>query len=523
MPRLQEMELKMRPALAIVTLSIVLFLCSAGEASAANMPAAQAPPAAPAAAAPAPAMGGDSSVQQSITLDGRVIAYTATAGTITLKDDQGDPTCSMFYVAYTEDGISDLTHRPVTFFYNGGPGSASVFLRMASFGPKRVLMSDAAHTPPAPYELVDNQYSLLDKSDLVFIDAPGTGFSRLAPTSKPEDFYGVDQDARAFKQFIEHYLSQNGRWNSPKFLFGESYGTTRSAVVANLLQQDGTDLNGVVLLSSALNFGTGFIDGDGLDNLYIGYLPTEAAIAWYHDKVPNRPAQLAPFVQSVREFAIGEYADALLKGSTLGSAERNDVIHKLHAYTGISEQYYRNADLRVEPGEFEKELLRTDYRTVGRLDGRFAGIDNKAIGDQPDYDATSTNAEVTAFNDYVRTVLHFQTDLSYNTLDFNINQSWDLTHTVDGNKELLPDVLPDLHDAMTQNPQLRLFSANGYYDMATPFFGTQYSLNHMNLDPSLRSNITYGFYESGHMVYLHEPALAQFRADLERWYDTALH
>jgi carboxypeptidase C (cathepsin A) len=508
----------MKRAIAIATLMAAL--CTGSAAQAAEMPASQG--GAPAAAAPA-AASSDSAVHQTITLDGRVIPYTATAGTIVLKDAQGQATCSMFYVGYTADGVTDLSRRPVTFLYNGGPGAASVFLRMASFGPKRVLMTDAANTPPSPYELVDNQYSLLDKTDLVFVDAPGTGFSRLAPTARPEDFYGVDQDARAFKRFVDSYLSQNGRWNSPKFLFGESYGTTRSAVLANMLQQSGTDLNGVVLLSSALNFGTGFLDGDGLDDLYIGYLPTEAAIAWYHNKVPNKPAQLAPFVETVRQFAIGEYGDALLKGSTLSASERDDVVRKLHAYTGLSEQYLRNADLRVEPGEFEKELLRSDYRTVGRLDGRFVGIDNKAIGDAPDYDATNTNAEITGFNDYVRSVLHYQTDLTYEQLSFEVNNAWDLTHTIDGNKQVVPDVLPDLHDAMTQNPHLRVFSANGYYDMATPFFGTQYSLLHMNLDPSLRGNISYGFYESGHMVYLHEPALAQFRADLERWYDSALH
>ena len=519
MSYLHDSEQTMKRAIATVALSIAL--CAGSVAHAAEMPASQG--AQGAAAPPAAASPGDSSVHQTITLDGRVIPYTATAGTIVLKGAQGQPTCSMFYTGYTEDGVTDFSRRPVTFFYNGGPGGSSLPLRMASFGPKRVLMTDAAHTQAAPYDLVDNQDSLLNKSDLIFVDAPGTGFSRLAAGAQPSDFYGVDQDARAFKQFVERYLSQNSRWNSPKFLFGESYGTTRSAVLANLLQQDGTDLNGVVLLSSALNFGTGFIDGDGLDYVYIGYLPTEAALAWYHDKIPNRPAQLAPFVENVRDFAIGEYADALLKGSTLSSAERDDVVRKLHAYTGISERYYRNADLRVEPGEFEKELLRTNYRTIGRLDGRFLGIDNKAVGDTPDYDAANINPEVTAFNDYVRSVLHFQTDLQYDTLDLDINQAWDLTHTVDGNKELLADVLPDLHDAMTQNPQLRVFSANGYYDMATPFFGTQYSLSHMNLDPSLRGNITYGFYESGHMVYLHEPALAQFRADLERWYDSALH
>jgi len=516
---LNDMEQKkMKAVLAALAFSVVLV--SAAPSRAAGTPSAQSaqPASAPQSGAP-----GDSSVHQTITLDGKAIPYTATAGTIALKDAQGNTTCTMFYVGYTADGVADLSRRPVTFFYNGGPGSASVFLHMGSFGPKRVLTADGQHTQPSPYQLVDNQYSLLDKTDMVFVDAPGTGFSRLAPSAKPEDFYGVDQDGTAFKEFVERYLGQNGRWNSPKFLFGESYGTTRSAVLANLLQQDGNDLNGVILLSSALNFATGFIDGDGLDSLYIGYLPTESAIAWYHNKIPNRPAQLAPFVQSARDFAIGEYADALLQGSTLSASERDDVVRKMHAFTGLSERFIRNADLRVEPGEFEKELLRADNRTVGRLDGRFLGIDNKAVGDTPDYDPTSTNAEVTALNDYVRSGLHYQTDLIYDQLSFAVNSAWDLTHTIDGNKESIADVLPDLHDAMTQNPHLRVFSANGYYDMATPFFGTQYALTHMNLDPSLRANITYGFYESGHMVYLHEPALAQFRADLERWYDSALH
>jgi len=467
----------------------------------------------------------DSSVHDSLTIGGRAIPYTATAGTITLKDASGAPSCSMFYVAYTADGVVNPAGRPVTFFYNGGPGSSSVWLRMASFGPKRVEIANATATAPAPYSLVDNESSLLDKTDMVFVDAPGTGFSRLLGGAKPEQFYGVDQDGRAFKQFVERYITQNSRWNSPKFLFGESYGTTRSAVLVNLLQRDGMDFNGVVLLSSALNYGTEFVDGDGLDDAYIGYLPTEAAVAWYHNKVPNKPANLAAFLQQVEGFALGEYADALFKGARLGNSERDDVVRKLHEYTGISELYYRHADLRVEPGEFEKELLRDQYRTTGRLDARYLGIDAKAIGDFPDYDAASSgsaSAEVSAFNDYVRTTLKYQTDLIYDPLDFRVNQKWDLTHNIDGNQIPLPDVVQDLHDAMTQNPHLLVFSANGYYDMATPFFGTVYTLNHMELDPSLRNHITYGFYESGHMVYLNSSALAQFRSDLSRWYDAAL-
>ncbi len=467
----------------------------------------------------------DSSVHDSLTIGGRAIPYTATAGTITLKNASGAPACSMFYVAYTADGIVNPAGRPVTFFYNGGPGSSTVWLRMASFGPKRVEIANATATAPAPYTLVDNEFSLLDKTDMVFVDAPGTGFSRLLGGATPEQFYGVDQDGRAFKQFVERYITQNSRWNSPKFLFGESYGTTRSAVLVNMLQQDGMDFNGVVLLSSALNFGTEFVDGDGLDDAYIGYLPTEAAVAWYHNKLPHKPANLAAFMQRVEDFALGEYADALLKGARLGNSERDDVVRKLHEYTGLSELYYRHADLRVEAGEFEKELLRDQYRTTGRLDARYVGIDGKAIGDFPDYDPASSgsaSAEVSAFNDYVRTALKYQTDLIYDPLDSGVNQKWDLTHSIDGNQIPLPDVVQDLHDAMTQNPHLLLFSANGYYDMATPFFGTVYTLNHMALDPSLRSHITYGFYESGHMVYLNPTALAQFRSDLSRWYDAAL-
>jgi carboxypeptidase C (cathepsin A) len=286
------------------------------------------------------------------------------------------------------------------------------------------------------------------------------------------------------------------------------------------------DFNGVVLLSTVLNYATDF-GGDGLDTEYIGYLPTEAAIAWYHNKIPNRPPDLAGFLRGVRQFAIGDYAHALLKGATLSDAERGSIARKLYEYTGISEEFYRHADLRVEPGEFEKELLRDRYRITGRLDGRFLGIDGKATGDTPDYDPADTafaSAYVSAFNAYVRGDLRYQTDLFYKPTNYGeINGPWDLKHTIDGNQIPWPDVVQDLHDAMTQNPQLRVFSANGYFDMATPFFATEYTLDHMALDPSLRGHISYGYYGSGHMVYLHAAALAQFKSDLARWYDSVLH
>jgi carboxypeptidase C (cathepsin A) len=466
----------------------------------------------------------DSITHGSVTIGGRRIGYTAVAGTIGLKDDKGRTTCSMFYTSFSADGVADVSRRPVTFFYNGGPGSSTVWLRMGSFAPKRVVSSEAQHTPPAPYQLIDNGYSLLDKSDLVFVDAPGTGFSRLAPTSKPEDFFGVDQDARAFRQFVERYITKNARWNSPKFLFGESYGTTRSAALVNLLQQGGMDFNGVVLLSSALNYATDF-GGDGLDIEYIGYLPSEAAVAWYHKKIPNRPASLAAFETQVRTFALGDYARALLKGAGLSANERDAIARKLQDYTGISEQFYRQADLRVEPDEFEKELLRDQYRVTGRLDGRFLGIDAKATGDSPDYDPADTamaSAFNSAFNAYVRGDLKYQTDLLYKPTAYGETRSWDFSHAIDGNQIPWPDVVIDLHDAMTQNPHLYVFSANGYYDMACPFFATEYTLDHMPLDPSLRGHISYGYYESGHMVYLRVAALARLKSDLAKWYDTVL-
>jgi carboxypeptidase C (cathepsin A) len=286
----------------------------------------------------------------------------------------------------------------------------------------------------------------------------------------------------------------------------------------------GIQLNGIILLSSVINFQE-FVDGDGSDTPYVEYLPTEAAIAWYHHKVANRPADLGSFLGQVKQFAIGEYADALLKGAWLSSTERNDVVRKLHAYTGISEQFIRDDNLRVEPGEFEKQLLHTKSEITGRLDARFIGVDTSPTGQSPDYDPASTYIEgayTAAFNDYVRDDLKYHTELAYKPTNYEeINQTWDPKHTVDGNQFQVADLMPDLRDVMSQTPHLKVFSAGGYYDMATPFFGTDYLLAHLGIEPSLQKNISYGYYESGHMVYLHLSALAQFKADLARFYDTA--
>ncbi|MEO8810751.1 MAG: peptidase S10, partial [Rhodanobacter sp.] len=341
----------------------------------------------------------------SVRIDGRNVAYKATAGNLLVKDDKGKPMVSMFYVAYTVDSGSGhggkSANRPLTFLYNGGPGSSSMWLHMGSFGPVRVANQGDQPIPPPPYATVPNQYSLLDKSDLVFIDAPGTGYSRLVGDAKGKDFYGIDQDADAFAKFITRYVGDHQRWNSPKFLFGESYGTTRSAVLAKVLQERGMELNGIVLMSSILDFSVWA--NTGVDHGYIVNLPTEAAIAWYHDKVPNKPTDLASFIDVVRRFASTDYTLALAKGDAITPPEADRIASQLSQYTGLSTTYIKEANLRIDPSRFRKELLRDQRRTVGRLDGRFEGIDADAAGETPDGDAASdaaTGAYSAAFNQY---------------------------------------------------------------------------------------------------------------------------
>lgn len=465
--------------------------------------------------------------RHSVRIDGRTINYKATAGTLLIRDDKNKPTVSVFYVAYTADkGSADAgksNGRPVTFMFNGGPGSSSMWLHMGSFGPVRVANSGDKPIPPPPYTTVPNQYSLLDKTDLVFIDAPGTGYSRLVGEAKDKDFYGVDQDAHAFAKFITRYVSENHRWNSPKFLFGESYGTTRSAVLVKLLQKQGMEFNGVVLMSSILDFSV-WAD-TGVDHGYIVNLPTEAAIAWYHNKVPNKPADLTTFVQSARDFASGDYARALSKGDALSAAERDRTAQQMSQYLGLSPSYLKQANLRVSPSRFRKELLRDQRRTVGRLDGRFEGIDPDAAGETPDGDAASdaaTGAYLAAFNQYATGNLDYHEEQPYLPNNYSvINRHWDWTRKDGQGFTQAPYVGSDLADAMRRNPHLKVFSANGYYDLATPFYATEFDLTHLGLDPSISKNIEYGFYASGHMIYFDIEALKQVKADLARFYDEA--
>ncbi|HLI97355.1 MAG TPA: hypothetical protein VKT72_14900 [Candidatus Baltobacteraceae bacterium] len=460
-------------------------------------------------------------------VDGQAIAYSARAGTITLRNDKDQITCRMFYVAYTKDG-ADLGKRPITFFYNGGPGSSTIWLRMASYGPVRVAVTNGAATPPAPYNLVDNHDSLLDKTDEVFVDAPNTGYSRVIGYGKPADFMGIDQDGHAFTQFITRYLSQFNRWNSPKFLFGESYGTTRDAVLSNMLQEANVQFNGIVFQSSILNFGLtglgGFEPIGGGDWAYVLYLPSEAATAWYHHRIPGQRGSLSSFLHVVEAFAGGEYLHALAKGDTLDASTREDVVNKLHDYLGLSEQYIRNAHMRIAYSAFTKELMRDQDIVLGRYDSRYAlyGVDR--MGDRPDYDPSDVgmnSAVVSTWNQYVREQLHYNTNLEYRPTSYGpiLGARWDMHHNGD---DPPPNVVPDLARAMSQNPHLQVFSANGYYDFATPFFATEYTLEHMDIAPPLQKNITFGFYQSGHMIYLNPSARVAYKNDLDRWYDKTL-
>ena len=460
--------------------------------------------------------------KHSVRINGRTISYKATAGTLLIKDDKDKPTVSFFYVAYTvDDGKS--SKRPVTFMYNGGPGSSTMWLHMGSFGPVRVANQGDQPIPPPPYQTVSNDESLLDKSDLVFIDAPGTGYSQLTGAAEGKDFYGVDQDADAYAKFITRYVSNNHRWNSPKFLFGESYGTTRSAVLVKDLQEQGMEFNGVVLMSSILDFNVWATTG--VDHAFVVNLPSEAAIAWYHNKVPNKPADIASFLAGVRHFADTDYTLALAKGDAIEPAEADRIANQLSQYIGLSPTYIKEANLRIDPSRFRKELLRDEHRTVGRLDGRFQGIDPDAAGETPEGDAASdaaTGAYLAAFNQYATNELKFTQENPYLPNNYDvINRGWDWKRKEGHGFTQAPYVGSDLAAAMRRNPHLKVFSANGYFDLATPFYATEFDLGHLGLEPSIHKNIEFGFYPSGHMIYFEVNALKQLKGDLSRFYDEA--
>jgi carboxypeptidase C (cathepsin A) len=465
-----------------------------------------------------------------VAIDGRRIDYSAVAGTLVVRpkgeedsasDAAGEPpdaahakpphtAAVMSYVAYFAAGND--TRRPVMFLYNGGPGSASVWLHLA-LGPRRIVTSNDSHTPAAPYRLIDNAYSLLDTADLVFIDAPSTGFGKVVGKDKDKAFFGIDGDADAFAEFITQFLSKFGRWNSPKYLFGESYGTTRSAVMARILETEkNIDLNGVILLSQILCFDADPNDiehNPGVDLGYALVLPSFAATAWYHKKLPDPPGSLDALLPAVEKFALTEYTAALAAGNSLDPAQRKAVLDKLHRYTGLPVAYLDKANLRVTAGEFAKNLNDDAELTTSRLDTRFTGPHMDSLSKEVEYDpqqASISSAYVSAYNDYARKQLGFSADKVYKLWSTDI-KSWNWSHAFPpGGSPTGANVIPDLAAAMKYNPNLAIQMEAGYYDLATPFFEAVYELQHLPLPAKQQANIEMKFYPAGHMIYAHEPS-----------------
>ncbi len=461
-----------------------------------------------------------------ITIGGVELKYTVTAGTVVLKEEtdrekdyEGEtPKAQFFFVAYVKDGEENPAGRPLTFSFNGGPGSSSVWLHMGLLGPRRVVMQEEGGLPKPPFRLTDNEYSLLDTTDLVFIDPVGTGYSRPADGEKGKQFHGFKKDIESVGDFIRLYTTRYNRWLSPKFLIGESYGTTRASALSGYLQQrHGMYLNGIMLVSTVLDFGTiDFTPGNELP--YVLFLPSYAATAWYHGALQDA-GTLENLLAEVEAFAVDEYAPALLKGAALSGEARSAIIEKLARYTGISADYLDRSNLRVSDFRFFKELLRSRGRTVGRLDSRFLGIDKDTLGEGTYNDPSYTNLigpYTAGLYDYVRRELHFEKDISYEILTGKVHP-W--SYAEHENQHVY--VGETLRQAMTINPHLKVFIANGYYDLATPYFATEYVFNHLGLDETLRGNLSMAYYEAGHMMYIHQPALVQMKKDLAGFIEQA--
>jgi len=523
--------------------SLLLGSAALAMLTAAPLRADEAKPAAPAAAATKPA--GPNRIFQpsevtstgSVTIGGKALAYQAVAGTLVVhgpgwddvawreqaaapspdKDKDGLPAeAAMFYTAYFKQGGG--ASRPVIFLYNGGPGSATLWLHMGAFGPRRVVVREDGHTPPAPYPMVSNAFSLLDVADLVFIDAPGAGFSRIASKDKEKAFWGVDADGHAFTRFIQQFLGKYGRWNSPKYLFGESYGTTRSAVLANELASAASiDLNGVILLSTIMNFdlspdSPGY--NPGVDTAYLTALPTYAATAWYHNRLPGtRPAALEPFLREVEHFALTDYAAALQQGGRLDPAERQRIAEKLASYTGLPADYIAKSDLRITGGQFSQQLQLPGGLTTGRIDTRFSGPALDPLSKEAEYDPMISavgSAYVAAWNDYARGTLRYPAEDGFKIFA-PVFPAWNMAHKAPGMPMAMSgqntNVMLDLANAMKQNPNLKVLNTGGYFDLATPYFEGVFEMEHLPIPASLRGNIEYKYFPSGHMVYLNEASL----------------
>jgi len=507
----------MRITVVMVGLSTIAFL------RAQEHPAPEAPPRqASAEAKPAvpPPVDTSSVTKHSIQVNGKSLAYTATAGTLVIQKD-AKPWASIFYVAYTLEGVQDLSKRPITFAFNGGPGSSSVWLHLGALGPKRIAMGPDGEQPRPPYQLVDNDDTALQFTDLVFIDPVTTGFSRAAPGEKEAQFHGFDGDLESVAEFIRLYSVRAERWGSPKFLAGESYGTTRASALSQyLLDKHGIYLNGITLISSVLNFETiSFAQGNDLP--FALFLPSYTATAWYHKKLPkDLQGELEKAVGESRRFAGNEYASALMKGDKLTATERTSVVHELARLTGLSEAFIEASNLRVSEPRFTKELLRDQRKTVGRYDSRLEGYDIDAAGERPGYDpsyASVQGAYTAMFNEYVRTELGYKSDQPYEILTDKVDP-W----SYEKFQNRYVNVAGMLRDAMTQNPNLRVMIATGYYDLATPFFAAEYTVSHLGLEPSLSSHVGLTYCEAGHMLYTKKSCLDGLHGSMADFYQKAI-
>lgn len=460
--------------------------------------------------------------KHSVRIGGKTVKYTVTAGTIVLKEEVNDkdaevekPRAQIFFVAYTRDGVRDKSKRPITFSFNGGPGSSSVWLHLGVLGPRRVVLTDEGKMPKPPFKLTDNQYSILDETDLVFIDPMSTGYSRPVEGEKSREWHTFTKDIASVGDFIRLYATRYNRWLSPKFLAGESYGTTRAAGLSGYLQdRHGMSLNGLMLISSVLDFTT--IDFNFNNDLpHVLFVPAYTAAAWYHGKLDIK-GPLKSVLKEAEEFAMGEYSSALLKGAALPPEERANVIEKLSRYTGISKDFIERSNLRILDQHFFKELLRDRGKTVGRLDSRFTGMDRIGVTAAPEFDPLFSQVMgpyTATFNDYIRTELKFETDLPYEILSEKVWMNWSFGYF----QNQYVNVAETLRQAMTFNPFLKVFVANGYYDLGTPYFATEYTFDHLGLDESLRGNIRMAYYEAGHMMYIHIPSLKAMKNDLAKF------
>src|SRR5436190_20688165 len=453
-----------------------------------------------------------------INVGGKSLSYTATVGMMPIKNRDGETEARIFFMAYTLDEGGQRNRRPLTFSFNGGPGSASVWLHLGAIGPKRVPMNPDGTMPPPPYQLVDNEYTWLNQTDLVFIDPVGTGYSRAVRPELASRFFGLQGDIESVGEFIRMYLTRYERWTSPLFLAGESYGTTRASALSGYLIGRGIAFNGIVLISTIMNFETAdFAPGNDLP--YVMYLPSYAATAWYHKKLPSdlQSKSVQQIVSEVEQWAANDYALALGKGDRLTGQDRQDAIAKLARYTGLSTQFVDNANLRISLSLFRKELLRSEKRSIGRLDARFKGFDANYASDSPDFDASEAAIRppyTSTFNNYVRGELNYKSDLEYYILGGGITSPWNW-----GTNNSYVDTSVALRNALARNPYLKIFVAMGYYDMATPYFAVDYTLHHISLDPMLLKNFSTGYYEAGHMMYIDEKSLTRMRADIGKFID----